>query len=462
MITPKHIKPKIAALAGILTAPLLAGTLSTAVSAWGPDRPTYTMESPATSATFNSITNNPTIGDERNFVRVGQIDADVTDLGNEVEVIPGHQYLVYVYYHNDASATFNDAAHHNVGVAFKTKMSTTFPVILNKGERGTVSATITAENTDPLSVWDEAYFTTNYDKLLLHYVEGSAKIYNDWGVNGSVLPISLFSEEGTFLGLNALNGVILGCEEYHGVVTYVVEARELSGSLDKTVSKDGTTYTKETAIAPGDEVYFKLDLTNSGDVPLGNATISDQMPEGLTLVPGSVELWTNDSTTKDPLSDNIVGTGYNLGTIGLGNTVHISYRAKATTTIDCPGRELTNVASFTYDSDEADGITRTSSTSIVVQKDGCTEDPIKPEDPEPGIPSTIVNTGPLEITMAVVVVLAIVGVGIYLWRTRRTLKTVERRVSGRTQSRTKASKPAKSTKTTTKKTVKSKSTRRKK
>ena len=37
--------------------------------AWGPERTTFTMEKPATYPTFNSITNNPTIGDERDFVR---------------------------------------------------------------------------------------------------------------------------------------------------------------------------------------------------------------------------------------------------------------------------------------------------------------------------------------------------------------------------------------------------------
>jgi uncharacterized pyridoxamine 5'-phosphate oxidase family protein len=128
----------------------------TQVAAWGPDnRATFTMEKPATYPTFNSITNNPTIGDERNFVRVGQINADVTDLTDEVEVIPGHQYLVYIYFHNNASSTFNDKAHNYSGVATKTRMSSSFSTILTPNERGKITATITAEETDPKSVWDE-------------------------------------------------------------------------------------------------------------------------------------------------------------------------------------------------------------------------------------------------------------------------------------------------------------------
>ena len=63
---------------------------SASVHAWGPQRPSFTMEEPASYPTFNSITNNPTIGDEHDFVRVGQINADVTELTDTVEVVPGH------------------------------------------------------------------------------------------------------------------------------------------------------------------------------------------------------------------------------------------------------------------------------------------------------------------------------------------------------------------------------------
>ena len=174
------------------------------VSAWGPERTTFTMEKPASYPVFNSITDNPTIGDERDFVRVGEINAEVTDLKNEVEIVPGRQYLVYVYFHNNASATLNDSAHNHSGVAVRTRMASTFSTVLTPTERGTVSATITADNTKPLSVWDEAYMTTKTDKVLLHYVAGSAKIYNDWKANNSVVPSSLFTEEGTLIGLNAL------------------------------------------------------------------------------------------------------------------------------------------------------------------------------------------------------------------------------------------------------------------
>lgn len=40
---------------------------------WGPDRPIYVSENPPPIATINSITNNPLIGDERDFFRCSQL-----------------------------------------------------------------------------------------------------------------------------------------------------------------------------------------------------------------------------------------------------------------------------------------------------------------------------------------------------------------------------------------------------
>ncbi|MBQ3321179.1 DUF11 domain-containing protein, partial [Candidatus Saccharibacteria bacterium] len=418
-------------------------------SAWGPERATFTMNSPATYPTFNSITDNPTIGDERDFVRVGEINADVTSMKNEIEVVPGRQYLVYIYFHNNASATFNDSAHNHSGVAVRTRMSSAFSTVLTPSEKGTISATITADNTNPLSVWDEAYMTTKTDKIFLHYVPGSAKIYNDWKANGSVMPSSLFTKEGTLVGLNALNGVIPGCEEYHGIVTYVLQAEELGGTIDKKVSKDGKEFGEAINLAPGEEATFELTIRNTGDVELTNATIKDTLPTGLTLVPGSVRLRANDSTVEDELSDNIIGTGYNLGTIGTGNVVYITYRAVADGDFDCKGTELLNNAVLIYDSDKSEGENKEDSATVIVKRTDCDEPENPPLDDcetNPSLPGCqddcvtnpelpecqeLPNTGPLEIIMAIIIVLGIAGGGYYLYKTKRTLKSVEKNVSGK-------------------------------
>ena len=64
--------------------------------------------------------------------------------------------------------------------------------------------------------------------MTLHYVEGSAKIYNNWKANGRVLSINLFSDKGTFLGLNELNGIILGGKkEFSGNVVYTIQTKAI-------------------------------------------------------------------------------------------------------------------------------------------------------------------------------------------------------------------------------------------
>ena len=441
-------KTKIARIICVTATVSLSLFSLTSASAWGPERATFTMEKPATYPTFNSITNNPTIGDERDFVRVGEINAKETDLKNEIEVVPGKQYLVYIYFHNNASATFNDSAHNNSGVALQTKMATSFSTVLTPEKKGEITGTITASNSNPASVWDEAYMTTKTNKVLMHYVEGSAKIYNDWKTNGGIMPSSLFTQEGSLLGLNALNGVIPGCEEYHGIVTYVLQADELGGSIEKTASKDGLKYNESVNLAPGEEAYFRLVIRNTGDVALTNATIKDTLPEGLTLVPGSVNLSANESTTAEPLSDDIIGNGYNLGTIGTSNTVYITYKVKAGEGFDCNGKELNNKAVLVYDSETESGDSKEDSASVIVKKtdceeptpdlDNCETNPSLPEcqekncktNPEMEGCQELPSTGPLEIVMAVVVILGIGGGGYYLYRTKKTLAKVESKAKG--------------------------------
>lgn len=192
---------------------------------WGPERSLFTMDNPADFPIFNAITDNPTIGDERNFVRIGEITPEVTDLQDSVTVQSGKRYLVYIYYHNNASATFNDDAHENAGVATGTRISVSFPGKISSEKSENVMASITSDNSNPKTVWDSALITTLNREISLSYVEGSAKIYNSQKTNGLVLPSSLFSAEGTLIGCEGLDGIIPGCEEYHGTVSFVLEAR---------------------------------------------------------------------------------------------------------------------------------------------------------------------------------------------------------------------------------------------
>ena len=196
---------------------LVAG-IPAGAQAWGPERDVYYMASPASKPVFNSIQDNSMIGDERNFVRI--VEAGSNDKYTDaVKVEGGKQYRVMVYYHNNASSTYNDKAHNYQGVAQNVRVSAQFPVSIKRSERGTVAGVITASNATPNKVWDEAYMYALED-VVVRYVSGSAKIYNQWGANGTTLPDELFSANGTFVGMDKLNGMIYGCAEYSGQVVF--------------------------------------------------------------------------------------------------------------------------------------------------------------------------------------------------------------------------------------------------
>ncbi len=195
------------------------------VMAWGPERPLYTNAEPADHPVFNSIKDNAAVGDERDFVRIAEITSSDTKntYVSDLKVEPGKSYEVWIYYHNNASATYNDEAHNYSGVAKDVKVASQFSQVVTPSGGGEVSAKIMSSNATPPTVWDEAKLTSDQN-VYLHYHAGSAKIYNDWKANGSVLSTNLFSAQGTFIGLNELNGVILGCDEYSGMVVYHLDA----------------------------------------------------------------------------------------------------------------------------------------------------------------------------------------------------------------------------------------------
>ncbi len=199
--------------------------MPTSALAWGPDRPTYTNQSPADHATFNSITDNAAVGDERDFVRIEEKNSG-RPYSSKITLEAGKQYEVYIYYHNNASATYNDDKHNYAGVASDVRLASSFPLQLAAGEEGEVSGVISwttlADRNTKQEVWDEAWITATED-MTLHYVTGSAKIYNGGNANGSVLSTNLFSEQGTYLGYNELNGAVPGCDEYAGQVVYTIQ-----------------------------------------------------------------------------------------------------------------------------------------------------------------------------------------------------------------------------------------------
>ena len=397
---------------------------------WGPDRTTFTWEDPAPYATFNSITNNPQLGDERNFVRIREVK-DGEKFGDEVTVEPGKTYEVYIYYHNNADA--HEVGKTAIGIADGAAMKSSFPATVKAGEKATVTGTIFASDTDPLSVWDGAYLTATQD-LYLRYVPGTAIIHNGGELNGqSIGPDYLFGD-GALLGYNKFSGLLPGCNEYAGYVTYQIFADAPGFSITKSVVGDNY------KVKAGDVATFKVRYENTGTMDQTNVVVRDILPEGLEYVAGSAILYNNNFPDGKPVNDDIVTeNGMNIGDYAGGSGwAEVVYNVIVKDSVNCGDKLINAVTVSTNDGN------KNTSVTITVDDGSC----VIPDNPDnPDAPSTtekncktnpemegckeLPNTGPLEIVLAIVIITGIGGGGYYLYRTQKTLKTVEDSVSGK-------------------------------
>ena len=399
---------------------------------WGPERKTFTWEDPAPYATFNSITNNPQLGDERNFVRIREVK-DNEHYGDKVTLEAGKTYEVYIYYHNNADG--HEVGKTAIGIADGASVKSSFPATVKAGERASVSATIFASDTDPLEVWDGAYMNPSQD-LYLRYVPGTAIIHNGGALNGqSIGPDYLFGD-GALLGYNKFSGILPGCNDYAGYITYQIFADAPGFNISKSVVGDTKT------VKSGDVVTFKVRYENTGTMDQNNVVVKDVIPKELEYVKGSTKLYNNNFENGKEVNDDIVSeNGMNIGDYaGSTGWAEVTYQAIVKDGITC-GIELVNAAIVsTNDGNKEDSV------KLTVDGDNC-EPPTKEDcETNPNLPGCEKNcktnpemegcqelpsTGPLEIVMAVIVILGIGGGGYYLYRTRRTLKATEKVVSGK-------------------------------
>lgn len=297
--------------------------------AWGPERPTYTLNAPADHITFNSITDNPHVGDERNFVVVK--DAANTSSGgwqDSVNVEAGKEYLVRIYAHNNAAANLNL-------VATNTRVSATVPT--TTGKSVPLSGFVSADNATPTKVWDDVRFNSTQD-FNLAYVAGSARVYNNGyaaGGNGQALPDSIVTSAGALIGYNAADGKVPGCFEYANYVTFKVKpqfAPTNTYTLSKQVRKTGETEWKETvAVKANDTVEYMIRYANTGQATQEKVVIVDKLPAGMTLVPNSTYLKNSNHNTNDYQPENqtgIVSGGLSVGNHAAGGVSYVKFSAK--------------------------------------------------------------------------------------------------------------------------------------
>ena len=189
----------------LLTTISWLGVLTVAVSAQDTTRSTYSWTQPAKTVTFNAITNNPSFGDERNFLRVRPFESNTyTD---SLRVADGQEVVIMAYYDNDAASNYNLKAKN-------TQLKITIP--LRSDKLISVSSSLMADNAKPTIVTDSTNLNAD-SAFSLKYEAGSAQIWNNY-LRGQKLPDSVTSI-GTQIGTTTMNGTIPGGAASSGYVT---------------------------------------------------------------------------------------------------------------------------------------------------------------------------------------------------------------------------------------------------
>ena len=322
---PKRFSANVAMIAVAVIVPA-------AVFAWGPSRAIFTIEKPAPYVTFNSITNNPSVGDERNFVGIRETTA-ANQWSDDMTVQPGKEYYVRMYVHNNAAANLNLVA-ENVTAKFNLPTTTGKSIQVNGFlNASNVGADNKGNNGAYAEVYDHATFNSA-SNFNLDYIEGSLKYENNiFGTAGTPLSENIFTNTGTKLGYDKLDGKIPGCFKYDGYVTFKVKpqfAQTTNFSLTKMVSKHGEAKWTETyAAQPGEVVDFILAYKNTGEATHNDVTFRDTLPTGLSYEANS-NTWSNGRTQNVPVANNDLtnGTGINVGSYATKANAYTVFSAK--------------------------------------------------------------------------------------------------------------------------------------
>lgn len=328
--------------AAVVTVLAAAIIVPAAVWAWGPNRPLFTTANPASYITFNSITDNPSHGYEPNFMQIREATASNEKYVDEINLSSGKEYVIYMYYHNNAAANLNLVA---TGTYAKAQL----PAVVAKGSTGTAAnGYVGASNAKPVEVFDDIKLKNNTaGDIAIRYVPGSATIHNFGKTNGQTLSDNIITS-GAPLGYDALDGKVPGCNEFAGYVTFRIKADQPNFEIKKEVRNAGTSTWKESVNAKdGDTVDYQIQYKNTGTTHQSNVSIKDQLPKGLDYIKDSTYLVNATNPTPKKVNDDIItGAGLNIGGYTAGSNAYVKFSAKVNTKdLVCGTNKVKNIAS---------------------------------------------------------------------------------------------------------------------
>ncbi len=383
---------------GVSAAAIVAvSTLTPAlVNAWGDSdngRPSYTLSQIENGVlgdtiTFNSISNNQKIGNEKNFVGAKVAGANVSTWNADtINVKDGETYTIRLYVHNNNPKGTE-------AVAKDVKATFSIPTTVAKSQ--TIIGYLDSSNATPTRYWDEVTLKAS-ENIYLEYVDGSARYIND--NLGTVKLSNSVITSGALLGYDQLDGKIPGCYQYDGVVMIDVKVHSsVAAKISKTVRIKGTkTWSESVNAKIGDEVEFQIEYVNLLTAQVDNVMIRDVLPTNVEYVKDSTYLYNSAYQKGILLGDNTLTTdGINIGSYSPKGNAYVRFTGKVVNkTLACGANQLVNWASATVNKE-----VYKDDASVMVNRDDetCkadpTPNPTPVQDNPSGTPTTIVSTGP--------------------------------------------------------------------
>jgi uncharacterized repeat protein (TIGR01451 family) len=331
-------------LIGLMIVAVIAGISAPVMATFGPDRPTKAW-SPTVDGfdhvTFNSFTGvGNGVGDERDFLRGLQVGRDSAWSDPVSGVTQGAEVEAKIYIHNNADASLNDAP-GNPGVAKNVNVRVALPQGIAQTQQTT--AYISADNAQPGTVTDTLDVTgANNGYLGLNYEAGSAVLHNQ---DGTTSPVSdSLVTTGTNIGDQK------GCFAYVREITFKMKVNMPRYTIQKQVEFAGQTGNdwKESVNAKtGDTLAWLVTFKNAGATPLNHVKVVDEVPAGLTVVPGTVKLTNGNYPNGYVYPDSAIQANGRQVNVDIGNynpdAAGIAYVTFRTTVTDTPTCGKTDV-----------------------------------------------------------------------------------------------------------------------